>query len=145
MLGIFDKWDTKFLRTLMCHRVTSRPCLTSSRMQRTVWCNRMDTGQSSGYSVRFLEFQVICWRRTLIYPIGTPEGRFRRIAEMRHKCWMAAIETEGECKDQKEFDWTIETHARKLRAWRSGVLLASRIWCTSSTRSVAGTSSGHRN
>ena len=54
-----------------------------------------------------------------------PEGRFRRIAEMRHKCRMAAIET-GECEDQKKSDWTIETHARKLRAWRFGVLLASR-------------------
>ena len=32
----------------------------------------------------------------------------------------------GECDDQKEFDWTIKTHARKLRAWRSCVLLASR-------------------
>ena len=50
-------------------------------------------------------------------------GRFRRIAE----------------------DWTIETHARKLRAWRSCVLLASRNWCASCTRSVAGTSSGHWN
>ena len=74
-----------------------------------------------------------------------PEGRFRKIAEMRHKCRMAAIETEANVEDQKEFDWTIETHARKLCAWRSCVLLASRDWCASSSRTLAGTSSGHRN
>ena len=28
----------------------------------------------------------------------------------------------GECETQKEFDWTIETHSRKLRAWRPGVI-----------------------
>ena len=49
-----------------------------------------------------------------------PEGRFRKIAEMRHKCRMAAIDR-GECEDQKKFDWTIVTYARRLRAWRSGV------------------------
>ena len=72
-----------------------------------------------------------------------PAGRFRRIAEMFHKCRMAAIETEANAKNQKEFDWTIKTHARKLRTWRSCVSLASRKRCASSTRSVAGTSSGH--
>ena len=66
-----------------------------------------------------------------------PEGRFRRIAEMRHKS--------RECENQKEFDWTIKTCARKLRAWRSWVLLASRKRCASSTRSLAGTGSGHWN
>ena len=30
-----------------------------------------------------------------------PEGRFRRIAEMRHKCRMAAIETEANAKIRK--------------------------------------------
>ena len=30
-----------------------------------------------------------------------PEGRFRRIAEMRHKCLMAAIETEANAKIRK--------------------------------------------
>ena len=44
------KRDTQFLRILMCHRTTSRPCLTSLRMQRTAWCNRMDTCQGSGCS-----------------------------------------------------------------------------------------------
>ena len=29
-------------------------------------------------------------------------------------------------RKSEEFDWTIETHARKLRAWRSCILLASR-------------------
>ena len=74
-----------------------------------------------------------------------PEGRFRRIAEMRQKCRMAAIETEANAKIRKKFNWTIETHARKLRVWRSGVLLASRKWCTSSIKTMAGTSSGHWN
>ena len=32
-----------------------------------------------------------------------------------------------ECEDQKEFDWTNETHARKLCAWTSCELLASTI------------------
>ena len=62
-------------------------------------------------------------------PILDPEGRFRRIAEMRHKCRMAAIETEAERKDQKKSGWTIKTHERKLRSWRFCVLLASRKWC----------------
>ena len=35
---------------------------------------------------------------------------------MRHKCQMAAIETEANAKIKKEFHWTIKTHARKLRA-----------------------------
>ena len=43
-----------------------------------------------------------------------PEGRFRRIAEMRHKCRMAAIETEANAKIRKSL-----------------------------TRPLAGTSSGH--
>ena len=30
-----------------------------------------------------------------------PEGRFRRIAEMRHKCRMSAIETEANAKIRK--------------------------------------------
>ena len=51
-----DKWETKFLGILMCLRTTSRLCLTSLRMQRKVWCNRMDTFQGSGCSVLFLEF-----------------------------------------------------------------------------------------
>ena len=71
MPGISDKRDTKFLRTLMCQKATFQQCLTSSRMQRTVWCNRLDICQDSGYLVRFPEFQVICWKRTLIYPIWT--------------------------------------------------------------------------
>ena len=73
-----------------------------------------------------------------------PEGRFRRIAEMRHKCRMAAIETEANAKIRKSLIGR-SRHARKLCAWRSCVLLASRDWCASSSRSLAGTSSGHRN
>ena len=42
MPDISDRWDTNFLMTLMCQKATFRQCLTSSRMQRTVWCNRMD-------------------------------------------------------------------------------------------------------
>ena len=37
-----------------------------------------------------------------------PEGRFRRIAEMRHKVSNGSHRDSGECEDQKEFDWTIE-------------------------------------
>ena len=74
-----------------------------------------------------------------------PEGCFRRIAEMRHKCRLAAIEIEANAKIRKTLMWTIKTHSRKLRAWRSCVFLASRKLCASSTRSVAGTSSGHWN
>ena len=74
-----------------------------------------------------------------------PEGRFRWIAEMRHRCRMAAIETAANAKIRKTLIWTIKTHARKLRAWRSCVFLASGKRCASSTRSVAGTSTGHWN
>ena len=58
-----------------------------------------------------------------------PEGCFRKIAEMCHKCRMAAIEAEAKCEDQKESDWTIKTHENKLRSLRSCVLLASRKRC----------------
>ena len=34
-------------------------------------------------------------------PNFDPEGRFRRIAEMRYKCRMAAIETEANAKIRK--------------------------------------------
>ena len=72
-------------------------------------------------------------------------GRFRRIAEMRHKCRMAAIETEANAKIRK----SLIGRSRPMRGnYVPGdleKLLASRNWCASSTRSVAGTSSGHRN
>ena len=107
--------------------------------------------QHNGYMPRQWVFGLIPWvpghmlEEISDLPNLDPQGRFRRIAEMRHKCRMAAIETVGESEDQKDSDWTIETHARKFRAWRSCALLASRDWCASGTRSVAGTSSGHRN
>ena len=41
-----------------------------------------------------------------------PEGRFRRIAEMRHKVSNGSHRDRGECEDQKEFDWTIEAQDR---------------------------------
>ena len=69
MPGTCDKWNTELLRTLMCRKVISRQCLTSRWMQRTVWCNTMDTCQDSGCSVWFLGCQVTCLRKTLIYPI----------------------------------------------------------------------------
>ena len=40
---------------------------------------------------------------------------------MRHRCRMAAIETAANAKIRKTLIWTIKTHARKLRAWRSCV------------------------
>ena len=74
-----------------------------------------------------------------------PEGRFRRIAEMRHKCRMAAIETEANAKIRK----SLIGRSRPLRGnYVPGdlvYLLASRKRCASSTRSVAGTGSGHWN
>ena len=71
-----------------------------------------------------------------------PEGRFRRIAEMRHKCRMAAIETEANAKIRK----SLIGRSRPMRGnYMPGDLLASRKRCASSTRSVAGTSSGHWN
>ena len=47
-----------------------------------------------------------------------PEGRFRKIAEMRHKCRMAASRYRRMRRSER-FDWTIETYARKVYAWRS--------------------------
>ena len=40
-------------------------------------------------------------RKILIYPNLDPEGRFGKIAQMRHKCRMAAIETEANAKIRK--------------------------------------------
>ena len=40
-------------------------------------------------------------RKNSDLPNLDPEGRFRRIAEMRHKCRMAAIETEANAKSRK--------------------------------------------
>ena len=55
-----------------------------------------------------------------------PEGRFRRIAEMRHKCRMAAIETEANAKIRK----SLIERSRPMRGnyvpGDSCVLLASR-------------------
>ena len=67
-----------------------------------------------------------------------PEGRFRRIAEMRHKCRMAAIETEANAKIRKSLIGRSRPMQGKLRAWRFCVLLAGRKRCASSTRSMAG-------
>ena len=50
-------------------------------MQRTVWCNTMDTCQDSGCSVWFLGCRDICLRKTLIYPI-----------------WILRVDSEG-CRD----------------------------------------------
>ena len=74
-----------------------------------------------------------------------PEGRFRKIAEMRHKCRMTAIEKEANAKIRKSLIGRSRPMRGKLCAWRSCVLLASRDWCVSSSRSLAGNSSGHRN
>ena len=81
------------------------------------------------------------------WQMGQVENNARYLRQMGYRPQVSdgGHRDRGECGDQKEFDWTIETHARKLRASRSCVLLASRDWCASSTRSVAGTSSGHRN
>ena len=127
----------------MCHRTTSR-------LLDELTDTKNSLVQQNGYMSRQCVFGTIprvpghLLEENPDLPNLDPEGRFRGIAEMRHKCRMAVIETEANAKIRKNFDWTIETNVRKLRAWRSGVLLASRNWCTSSTRSVAGTSSCNR-
>ena len=68
-----------------------------------------------------------------------PEGRFS--AEMCLKCRMAAIETEANAKIRK----SLVGRSRPMRGNHVHGDLVSRDWCASSTRSLAGTSSGHRN
>ena len=66
-----------------------------------------------------------------------PESKFRKIAEMCPKCRMAAIETEAIANIRK----SLIGRQRPMRgkcAWRSGVLLASKKNCASSTKSMAG-------
>ena len=137
MPGACDKWNTELLRTLMCRKVISRQCLTS-RMYRN------SLVQHNGYMPRQWVFGLIPREENSDLPNLDPEGRFRRIAEMRHKCRMAAIETEGECENQKEFDLDDQDPCEEITYleifvyyWRAGKR------CASSTRSVAGTSSGH--
>ena len=69
-----------------------------------------------------------------------PEGRFRKIAEMRHKCRMAAIETEANAKIRKSLIGRSRPMRGNYVPGRYCVLLASRKRCASSTRSLAGTS-----
>ena len=58
-----------------------------------------------------------------------PEGRFRRIAEMSHKCRMAAIETEANAKIRKSLIGRSRPMRENYVLWRSCVLMASRIRC----------------
>ena len=71
------------------------------------------------------------------------EGRFRRIAEMRRKCRVAAIETGANAKIRK----SLFGRSRPMRGnFVPGDLVYYRRAgkrCASSTRSLAGTSSGH--
>ena len=144
MPGICDKWDTE--------RIVEDIDVSQSDSQ-TMLDELTDAKNSlvqhNGYMPRQWVFGLIPRVPGHVFEENSdlhhldPVGRFRRIAEMRHKCRMAAIETGTNAKIRKEFDWTIKTHARELRAWRFCVLLAGRKRCASSTRSVAGTSSGH--
>ena len=91
----------KFLRIWMCHRTTSRPCLTRFTDARN------SLVQQNGYMPRQLVFGTIprvpghLLEENPDLPNLDPEGRFRRIAEMRHKCRVAAIETEANAKIRK--------------------------------------------
>ena len=60
--------------------------------------------QHNGYMPRQWVFGLILWvpgEVNFDLPNLDPEGRFRRIAEMRHKCRVAAIETEANAKIRK--------------------------------------------
>ena len=57
--------------------------------------------QHNGYMPRQWVFGLIPREENSDLPNLDPEGRFRRIAEMRHKCRMAAIETEANAKIRK--------------------------------------------
>ena len=70
-------------------------------MQRTVWCNTMDTCPDSGWFGLIPRVPGHMLEENSDLPNLDPEGRFRKIAEMRHKCRMAAIETEANAKIRK--------------------------------------------
>ena len=94
-------------------------------MQRTVWCNRMDTCQGSGCSARFLGFQVTCWKRALIHPIWTlkvDSGGLPRCATSVG--WR--LETEPKVKIRKSLIGRSRPMRGKFHACRSGVSLARR-------------------
>ena len=63
--------------------------------------------QQNGYLSRQWVFGLIPWvpgdllEEHPDLPNLDPEGRFKKIAEMRHKCRMAAIETEANAKIRK--------------------------------------------
>ena len=143
MPDICDKWETELLRILMVSQSDFQTMLDELTDAKN------GLVQHNGYMPRQWVFGLIPWvpghmlEENSDLPNLDPEGRFRRIAEMRHKCRMAAIETEANAKIRK----SLIGRSRPMRGnyvpgdlvyyWRAGT-------GASSTRSVAGTSSDHR-
>ena len=100
MPGNCDKWDTELLRTFVSQGdfQTMLEELTDAKNSLV---------QHNGYMPRQWVFGLIprvpghMLQENSDLPNLDPEGRFRRIAEMRHKCRMAAIETEANAKIRK--------------------------------------------
>ena len=78
MPGTCDKWDTELFEDI-------------DMSQRTVWCNTMVHAKTVGVRSNSQGARSTCLRKNSDLPNLDPEGRFRKIAEMRHKCRMAAI------------------------------------------------------
>ena len=85
----------------MCRKATSRQMLDELTDAKNC------LAQHNGYMPRQWVFGLIprvpghILEENSDLPNLDPEGRFRRIAEMRHKCRMAAIETEAKAKIRK--------------------------------------------
>ena len=91
-------------------------------MQRTVWCNTMDTWQDSGCYGLIPRVPGHMLEENSDLPNLDLEGRFRRIAEMLHKCRMAAIETEANAKIKKVL-------IRRSRPMRGNNVLGDLVYC----------------
>ena len=126
MPGIFDEWDIKILEDIDVSQNDFQTLLDELTDAKN------SLVQQNGYMPRQWIYGMIprvpghLLEENPDLPNLDPEGRFRGMAEMRHMCRMAAIETEANAKIRKKFDWTIETHARKLRAGRSGFFIGER-------------------
>ena len=90
-----DKRDTEWLRTLMCRKVVFQTMLDELTDAKN------SLAQHSGCFGLIPKVPGHMLEENSDLPNLDPEGRFWRIAEMRHKCRMAAIETEANAKIRK--------------------------------------------
>ena len=101
MPGIFDKWDVKYFEDIDVSQNDFQTLLDELTDAKN------SLMQQNGYMPKQWVFGTIprvpghLLEENPDLPNLDPEGRFKRIAEMRHKCRMAAIETEANAKIRK--------------------------------------------